>query len=144
MTNSSDDGHKHKIFGELDESTRKAALDVLGGLLIEARDTAIVQWDQILDGSRKYAPWERIRQRLPELEIRSRDAIREALPHIVDTFLYCLLSELDASRNVRVSILLNGATIEDAARKSWGLAAEPAGEHGWLTRFSKQRFEQPY
>jgi hypothetical protein len=70
--------------------------------------------------------------------------MKEALPHIVDTVIYCLLADLDAKRTVQVSVVREDRTFANIARLSWGLPAEPTGDDGWLMQFSKQRFEQPY
>ncbi len=126
------------------EKHRKAALDVFGKMLMTTRDTAIVQWDQILAGQRQYAPWNRLLRKIPVMDKRSLEIIREVLPHIIDTVLYCLLADLDATQAVRISVALEEGVVADVARESWGLAAEPTGDNGWLARFSGQRFEQPY
>jgi hypothetical protein len=73
-----------------------------------------------------------------------REFLKDVVPNIVDTFMYCLLAELEHSRVVRVSVALGDSSIQDVARLSWGLPAEASGEDGWLSKFSKQRFEQPY
>lgn len=62
---------------------------------------------------------------------------------MLDTFMYCLLNRLDGTKSVRVSVDLDNITITNLARASWGLAAEPIGNDGWLARFSKERFEDP-
>jgi len=145
MTGGPDNNAAPSSFGEVDETTRKAALDALGSVLIAARDDAVVQWDQILSGMRQYAPWERLLQKTPQLEEHCRHAIYDTIPHIVDTFLYCLLAELDAkAQSIQVCAIVGDTVVRNVARKSWGLPAEPAGDDGWLARFSKQRFEQPY
>lgn len=143
MTNEPDKAAA-SLFGNISEADRKAALDIFGKLLIETRDWAIEQWDQILVGKRKYAPWERLLRKLPDIDERSREAIKEVLPNIIDTFIYCFLENLDASQAVRVSVQSGTDSITSIAKMSWGLSAEPAGEDGWLVRFSKERFEQPY
>ena len=130
-------------FDEISEADRKAALDIFGKTLIESRDTAVTQWDQILTSKRHYPAWERLRSRYPDLDGQSREILREALPHAIDTFMYCLLDQLDGSRTVRVSVTLESGMVIDVARASWGLAAEPTTDEGWLVRFSKQRFDQP-
>jgi len=144
MTNEDDTSKEALGFKSMSEASRKAALDVFGALLMESRDTAIVQWDQILSGKRKYAPWERLRSRVPNLDNQLREVVGAVLPHIVDSFLYCLLSDLEASQSVRVATRVGTEVVQDVARASDGLPAEPTGENGWLERFSKQRFEQPY
>jgi hypothetical protein len=131
------------LFGDSSEADRIAALDLFGKLLIESRDHAILQWDHIVEGNGKYPPWERLLERFPDLDERTRHVLRAALPHMIDTFMYCLLDRLDGSKSVRVSVDSGNRTIADIARASWGLAAEPTGKDGWLARFSKQRFEQP-
>lgn len=143
MTNEPDRNAAPDLFGNISEADRKTALDVFGKMLMETRDTAIIQWDQILAGKRRYAPWERLLDKFPDLDECSREVVREVLPHIVDTFIYCLLADLDASQAVRVSVASGNDSISNLARISWGLAAEPVGDDGWLVRFSKQRFEQP-
>jgi hypothetical protein len=144
MTNESDPRPAAGLFGEISEVDRRAALDVFGRFLIEVRDQAIVQWDQIFAGKRRYAPWERLVGRSPDINQECISAMGEALPHILDTFMYCFLADLDASQSIRVSVDWDGRTAESIAKLSWGPAAEPTGENGWLVRFSKQRFEQPY
>jgi hypothetical protein len=132
------------LFGDMTEADRIAALDIFGRMVIEARDRAILQWDHILDKDSQYPPWVRFMRKFPNLDKGSREIVKEALPHIVDTFMYCLLDELEAtSPKVRVSVSLNNETIADIHRISWGLPSEPTGDDGWLARFSKQRYEQP-
>jgi hypothetical protein len=130
-------------FGNISEAERRAALDAFGQMLMNTRDASILHWDAVLAGGR-YPPWDRLLRRCPELDERSREVLREALPHIVDSVLYHLLADLEASQAVRVSVMLENKTFANIARLSWGLPAEPAGDDGWLVRFSKQRFEQPY
>jgi hypothetical protein len=130
-------------FDEISEADRKAALDIFGRAIIESRDRAVTQWDQILTSNRGYPAWERLLNRRPDLDERTREILKEALPHAIDTFMYCLLDELDGSRTIRVSVTLDSGMVIDVARASWGLAAEPTTDEGWLVRFSKQRFDQP-
>lgn len=144
MTNKPDPNVAPNLFGQISEQDRRAALDAIGKWLVGARDLAVLQWDQILQGKRSYAPWERLLIKFPELDPTCREVVRESVPNIVDTLMYCLLAGLDASENIQVSALLGHLKVDDVARMSWGLAAEPAGENGWLARFSTQRFEQPY
>jgi hypothetical protein len=143
MSNDPQRNAASSLFGDLSEADRKAALDLFGKLLIESRDRAILQWDHILEEDRKYPPWERLLDRFPDVDERARDVLKAALPHMIDTFMYCLLDRLDGSKSVHVSVDSGNRTIADLARASWGLAAEPTGKDGWLVRFSKQRFEQP-
>jgi len=143
MTNEPHRNPLADLFGEISETDRNAALDVFGKLLMESRDEAIVQWDQILLGERPYPPWDRLLAKFHELDERSRAVVSEALPHIVDTFMYCLLDHLEGNNSVRVSVVFGDKAVPDIARVSWSLPGEPSGEHGWLKRFSKQRFEQP-
>ncbi len=143
MTSESDRRPAGNLFGNINEADRKAALDAFGEFLMKTRDAAIRHWDQLLSGG-KYPPWERLLHRYPDLDERSLEIVRETLPHIVDTVLYRFLADLDASRKVRISVVLEDREFADIARLSWGLAAEPVGDEGWLARFSKERFEQPY
>ena len=144
MTDDANEGSGSDTFGGMSDAERRVALDIFGRFLMATRDLAVEQWDQILAGKRKYSPWERLVGKSPDLDDRAREAIHEVLPHIVDTFIYCLLADLDASTSVRVSVESEGVTYSSIARLSWGFPAEPAGNNGWLARFSKQRFEQPY
>ncbi len=144
MTNQPDPNQAPDLFGEIREADRRGALDAFGKLLMKTRDAAIHTWDEILAGG-KYPPWERLLGRFPDLDERCRQVIREAIPHIADTFMYCLLSNLDGpSQPVQVSVSFGNEMIPNIARLSWGLPAEPTGNDGWLVRFSKERFEQPY
>jgi hypothetical protein len=133
------------VSGHVGENERKAVLDVLGKMLMETRDRSIIHWDQMLSGKRPYAPWERVKLKFPNLDDSSLDLLRSVIPHVIDTCIYNLLAELDASHSngVRISVTYNGKTYPDVARISWGLVGEPMSEEGWLVRFSKQRFEQP-
>lgn len=126
------------------EEERKKALDAFGWLLMSTRDLAILQWDQILAHKRNYAPWQRLVKKFGELDDRSLEIVSEVLPHIVDTVIYCFLADIDASQAVKVSVISNGSEIKDVARLSDGLPAEPVSDNGWLVRFARQRFEQPF
>jgi hypothetical protein len=142
MTNESDENPAPELFGKISERNRKAALDLLGTMIIEARDRAVRQWDMIVvEGG--YPPWDRLLQRHRDMDEHTREVIGETIPHIVDSFMYYLLDELEASKNVRVAVELPEMTVEDISRVSWGLAGEPTTEDGWLVRFCKERFEQP-
>jgi hypothetical protein len=122
----------------------KEALDIFGRMMMEARDRAILQWDQLLtESGRKYPPWERVVKSTPGLTDEHREVLRKTLPHIVDTMLGCLLAELDWNQQVRISVETTHGVVDDLPRHSSGFTAEPCGEDGWLVRFSKQRFEQP-
>jgi hypothetical protein len=140
-----DEKHENPFgpFGEITETDRKAALDLFGKMLIGARDRAILQWDQILEGKHRYPVWDRLVAANPDMDDRSRFAIKNSLPHIVDTFMYCLLDALESNRSVRVNVVVNERIVNDIARVSWGLVAEPTTDSGWLAKFSTQRFEQP-
>ena len=126
----------------MSDETLESPLDVAGRMLMKSRDRAVVQWDQMLAGKRQYGPWERIRERRPDLDAAQIEVIREIVPHVIDTAMYCFLSELDASDFVRL-VVEEGGTMHDVAHESSGLPAEPCGERGWLARFAKQRYEEP-
>src|SRR5436190_1202270 len=108
-------------FGNISETDRKRALDVFGQLIIEARDTTIRQWDGIVEGKGHYPPWDRLLQRHPEMDAQTREIIKEVVPHIVDSFMYCLLDELDGNQRVRVAVELDETMVEDISQISWGL-----------------------
>src|SRR5215468_3432463 len=100
MTESTGRKEAPDLFGGMTETDRRRALDIFGQMLMQARDTAIIQWDQILAGTRNNVPWDRILRRLPPLDAHSRVLVGEALPNIIDTFIYCFLAELDGSQSV--------------------------------------------
>ena len=136
--------HQRDLF-TMREADRKAVLDLFGQFIMKNRDYAIAQWDRILEGKQKYPPWERLLERHTDVDERTRQVVQEALPHIIDTMIHCLLAELDAKAStIRISTTSDNVTVDNLARASWGLATEPVGEDGWLARFSKERFEQPY
>ena len=144
MNDNSQQNHSTGPCGDLCEADRKAALDIFGKLLMEVRDNTIRHWDRICADKTKYAPWDRLTRKFPDLDERTREIIGNALPHIVDYYIYRLLAGIDANEAVRVSVITEAITVTNIARVSWGLPAEPAGDDGWLQRFSKERFEQPY
>jgi hypothetical protein len=145
MTNQQEPNMAPELFGSISEADRRAVLDLFGKMVLDARDRAVLQWDQILSGTRKDASWERLLHKFPDLDVRSREMVKEILPNAVDTFMYCLLANLDGPEQaVQISVAIGDTMVENIARLSWGLPAEPAGDDGWLARFSKQRFEQPY
>lgn len=144
MTNQPEPNAAPDLFGNIPEADRRAVLDTFGAMLMHTRDAAIQTWDGILAGG-TYPPWERLLRKHPDIGERCREVISEAIPHIVDTFMYCLLSNLDGpDQSVQVSVAFRNAMVANIARLSWGLPAEPTGNDGWLVRFSKERFEQPY
>lgn len=143
MTEDADSNAAPNLFGPISEADRRAALDIVGRTLIAARDAAVLQWDQIIAGTRKYGPWERIRAAMPAIDDRSVELLKAAIPNVVDTFMYCLLAALDGNQSVDVAVKVEGRRFENVTRLSWGLAAEPTGNDGWLRRFSRQRFDQP-
>ena len=124
-------------------SNEERAVDLFGRLLMRSRDAAIEQWDGIIAGCRRYAPWDRLVSRFPDLTERDLELLRALVPNVVDTAYYWLLADLDASEAVRIVVTTTDGAVHDAATESWGLAAEPTGENGWLKRFSKERFEEP-
>jgi hypothetical protein len=144
MSDETSSGPRQNLFGAISEVDRKRALDVFGKMLIDARDSTIKDWDSIIDGKREYAPWQRALTKFPELSGDARQLLQASLPHVVDTFMYWILSNLEANPSVRVSVEFDGRAVDNLALMSWGLPAEPTGDDGWLARFSRQRFEQPY
>jgi hypothetical protein len=139
------------IFEDIPEGERRAVLDLVGKLFIEARDDSIGHWDRLLAPTGPTGPrphghpqWERVKRRFPDMDERTREIVRDVLPHIIDTFLYNLLYGFDAhASEIQLAVKHNGKTFPNIARISWGLPGEPMSEEGWLVRFSKQRFEDP-
>lgn len=124
---------------------RKQALDHFGELLMQkVRDESIEQWDKILDG-RMHDPFaQRVRDSLAEFDAHQLEVLRWLVPQVVDVTLHHLLWMFDQTRSVDVAVKTPEGIVPSIRDVSDGLAGEPHGDHGWISRFSKERHEESW
>jgi len=119
-------------------------LDKFGKTLMsKVRDSAIRNWDMILDGRMKGDMANNIRQELSTFSDEQRELVYRLIPNIVDTTLHYLLWAIEQEHSIEVIQSLDNNDRADVAEISDGLPGELYTKEGWIERFSTQRYEEP-
>ena len=119
-------------------------LDYFGEVLVKnVRDYTISEWDR--DIVRKNATvragkilYEKFKNCTPE----QLELIRWLIPQVVDTTLHYFLCMFEQEENIDIAVTLDGEYIERLQDISDGLCGELYTEDGWISRFSKERYEE--
>ena len=123
-----------------------ALLDNFGLRLISrVRDSAITDWEMILNGRMKSDRAQSIYDSLSEEE---RQSVYSVTPAIVDSVLFHLLQWLDEEEwtdekeKFRISGTVGDETTKSLAEDSDGFAGELFTKNGWIAIYSTQPHDQ--
>jgi hypothetical protein len=121
----------------------KRPLDYFGEVLMQkVRDEAIDDWDRIITGGMKSPRAQMVYNKIIEENPDSVELLKWIIPKIVDTTLHHLLCTLEQEEGIVIKVISDDEQVESIRDVSDGLAGELYTEDGWITRFSKQRYEE--
>jgi len=117
-------------------------LDRFGEVLIQSvRDRTISNWDKILDGQMKGYSAQQVKKKIEGYSEEQKEILKWLVPKIVDTGLHNLLAMVEEHQNIKLKVTGNGEN-GNIGDLSDGLAGELYTEDGWISRFSKERYEE--
>jgi hypothetical protein len=118
------------------------ALDYFGRLLMSGvRDETITSWDMIINGKMKGITAQQVREKISGFSEEQIEALKWLIPRIADSCLYNLLTVIEQNDELKVTIS-EGQTNTDIKQISDCLGGELYTEDGWITRFSKERYDE--
>jgi len=117
-------------------------LDYFGETLMESvRDRTISNWDKILDGKMKGFSAQQVREKIEGFSEEQKEILKWMIPKIVDVGLHNFLAMVEECKNINVEVVSNGES-GNIRELSDGLAGELYTEDGWISKFSKERYEE--
>ena len=117
-------------------------LDYFGETLMESvRDRTISNWDKILDGKKKGFSAQQVREKIEGFSEEQKEILKWMIPKIVDVGLHNFLAMVEECKNINVEVVSNGES-GNIRELSDGLAGELYTEDGWISKFSKERYEE--
>jgi len=117
-------------------------LDKFGEVLIQSvRDRTISNCDKILNGQMKGITAQQVMEKLDGFSEEQKETLKWIVPKFVDIGLHNFLAMIEENENIRVEVVINGE-VGNVRELSDGLAGELYTEDGWISRFSKERFEE--
>nr|WP_092067147.1 hypothetical protein [Dendrosporobacter quercicolus]NSL49713.1 epimerase [Dendrosporobacter quercicolus DSM 1736]SDL50153.1 hypothetical protein SAMN04488502_10164 [Dendrosporobacter quercicolus] len=120
----------------------KSVLDKFGEVLVEnVRDRTISNWDKILSGKMKGLSAQQVLEKIGGFNEEQKEALRWLVPKIVDVSLHNYLAMIEEYEDINVEVVNNGQS-GNIRELSDGLAGELYTEDGWISRFSKERYEE--
>ncbi|MFZ5968226.1 MAG: epimerase [Bacillota bacterium] len=118
------------------------ALDYFGRLIMsEVRDETITSWDMIINGKMKGLTAQQVREKISGFSEEQIEVLKWLIPKVTDSCLYNLLTVIEQNDELKVTIS-DGQTDTDIKQISDGLGGELFTEDGWITRFSKERYDE--
>ena len=116
-------------------------LDKFGKVLMESvRDRTISNWDMILNGKMKGLSAQHVREKIVDFDEEKIEVLKWIIPKIVDVGLHNFLVMIE-DNNINVEVVSNDKK-GNIRELSDGLAGELYTEDGWISRFSKERYEE--
>ena len=113
-------------------------LDYFGRKLIkEVRDETICSLDMMIDGKMKGITAQQITEKISSFNEEQLTVIKWLIPKITDLGLYNLLTMVEQNDDIKIMVSNN-----NIKENSDGLNGELYTEDGWITRFSKERYEE--
>ena len=117
-------------------------LDYFGKLLMSGvRDKTITSWDIIINGKMKGITAQQVREKISGFSEEQIEVLKWLIPKITDSCLHNLLTTIEQNDELKVTIY-DGQTNTDIKQISDGLEGELYTEDGWITRFSKERYDE--
>lgn len=116
----------------------KNILDYFGSKLMkEVRDETISSLDMIIDGTMKGITAQQVREKISIFNEEQLIIIKWLIPKITDLSVHNLLMMIEQNDDIKVMVDDN-----DIKEESDGLEGELYTEDGWISRFSKERYEE--
>lgn len=113
-------------------------LDYFGNKLMkEVRDETISSLDMMIDGKMKGITAQQVREKISTFNEEQLMTIKWLIPKIIDLNLHNLLMMIEQNDDIKVMVGDN-----DIKEDSDGLEGELYTEDGWISRFSKERYEE--
>lgn len=113
-------------------------LDYFGNKLMqEVRDETISSLDMMIDDKMKGSTAQQIREKISTFNEEQLMTIKWLIPKITDLSLHNLLMMVEQNDDIKVMVGDN-----DIKEDSDGLEGELYTEDGWISRFSKERYEE--
>lgn len=121
----------------------KKSLDILGQFLMKyVRDETISNWDSIVNGKMKGITAQKVKERIANLNEEQLETLKWIIPKIVDQGLHNLLVMFEECEELFLGVNTESGEVEDIKEESDGLAGELYTEDGWITQFSKERYDE--
>ncbi|RDU23586.1 epimerase [Anaerosacchariphilus polymeriproducens] len=113
-------------------------LDYFGNKLMkEVRDETISSLDMMIDGKMKGSTAQQIRGKISTFNEEQLMTIKWLITKITDLSIHNLLMMIEQNDDIKVMVDDN-----DIKEDSDGLEGELYTEDGWISRFSKERYEE--
>ena len=117
-------------------------LDEFGEVLIQSvRDRTISNWDKMLNGQMKGLSAQQVMGKLEGFTEEQKEILKWIVPKIVDLSLHNFLAMFEEYDNINIEVVTNGNS-GNIRKLSDGLAGELYTDDGWISRFSKERYEE--
>ena len=117
-------------------------LDNFGEVLMRSvRDRTISNWDKILNGKMKGLSAQQVMEKTEEFSEEQKEILKWIIPKIVDVGLHNFLAMIEEYEDINVEVVTNGER-GNIRELSDGLAGELYTEDGWISKFSKERYEE--
>ncbi|WBW96086.1 hypothetical protein [Oceanirhabdus sp. W0125-5] len=121
----------------------KNSLDILGQSLMKyVRDETILTWDKMIEGDMKGVTAQKVEERLSNFSEEDLESVKWIISKIVDQGLHNLLAMFEECEELFLGVKVDSGEIEDIKEESDGLSGELYTEDGWITKFSKQRYDE--
>ena len=119
-------------------------LDHFGEVLMKnVRDYTINQWDRDFERSKIVVKLDQlISEKFKDFKPKQMESVKWLIPRIVDTTIHYFLWMFEQEENIDIAVTLDGEYIERLQDISDGLCGELYTEDGWISRFSKERYEE--
>lgn len=123
----------------------KELLDKFGEKLMkEVRDYAVPHWDNIIQGSMKTTEAKMIYDKVSNMKKEDIEILTNIIPKIVDTTLFYFLRMIEEDDGFDLVADTESGEKVSLREESWGLAGELYNEDGWISKYSKERYEEIY
>jgi hypothetical protein len=120
----------------------KNALDYFGELLMSGvRDETISSWDMIVNGKMKGITAQQVMEKISSFNEEQIEVLKWLIPKVTDSCLHNLLTTIEQNDELKVTIS-EGQIDTNIKQISDGLEGELYTEDGWITRFSKERYDE--
>lgn len=117
-------------------------LNKFGELLMkDVRDKTISHWDMILDGRMKGISGQQVKAKIDSFSDEQIEVLKWLIPKVIDENLHNLLTMVEENETIKVEVW-NHHLSGNVKELSDGLAGELYTEDGWISRFSKERYDE--
>lgn len=117
-------------------------LDYFGKLLMSGvRDETITNWDMIVNGEMKGITAQQVREKISSFSEEQIEVLKWLISKVTDSCLHNILITIEKNDELKVTIS-DGQIDTNIKQISDGLEGELYTEDGWITRFSKKRYDE--